>query len=103
MQTLREPLPKAALGDVDLRILAKAVTSLRHDEMIELDETGEPRPPGLSKSANAATVISPRGGLRAAPAGHESQLAYGSPVFAAGGIPVRHRYPALADNSYATE
>lgn len=29
---------------------------------------------------------------RAAPAGHESQLAYGSPVFAAGGIPIRHRY-----------
>jgi hypothetical protein len=31
---------------------------------------------------------------RAAPAGHESQLAYGSLVFAAGGIPhPRHRYP----------
>src|SRR6185437_15960366 len=30
------------------------------------------------------------------------QLAYGSPVFAAGGIPVSHRCRSLPDNPYAT-
>ncbi len=36
-----------------------------------------------------------KGYERAAPAGHESQLAYGSPVFAAGGIPISHRCQSL--------
>jgi hypothetical protein len=43
-----------------------------------------------------------KGYERAAPASHESQLAYGSPVFAAGGIPVSHRCQSLPDNPCAT-
>jgi hypothetical protein len=43
-----------------------------------------------------------KGYERAAPAGHESQLAYGSPVFAVGGIPISHRCRSLPDNPYAT-
>jgi hypothetical protein len=43
-----------------------------------------------------------KGHERAGPAGHESQLAYGSPVFAAGGIPISHRCQSLPDNPYAT-
>ena len=43
-----------------------------------------------------------KGYERAAPAGHESQLAYGSPVFVAGGIPISHRCQSLPDNPYAT-
>jgi hypothetical protein len=39
---------------------------------------------------------------RVAPARHESQLAYGSPVFAAGGIPISRRRQSLSDNPYAT-
>ena len=42
-----------------------------------------------------------KGYERAAPASHESQLAYGSPVFAAGGIPISHRCQSLPDNPYA--
>jgi hypothetical protein len=38
----------------------------------------------------------------ARPAGHESQLAYGSLVFETGGIPSLLRYRAITDNSYAT-
>jgi hypothetical protein len=48
----------------------------------------------LAQSTNALEIRpSAGGGRRAAPAGHESQLAYGSPVFAAGGIPISNRYP----------
>ena len=43
-----------------------------------------------------------KGYERAAPASHESQLAYGSPVFAAGGIPISHRCQSLPDIPYAT-
>ena len=47
-----------------------------------------PRPPAHPLVAKArAQDLASKGYERAAPAGHESQLAYGSPVFAAGGIP----------------
>ena len=53
--------------------------------------------------ANArAQDLALKGYERAAPASHESQLAYGSPVFAAGGIPISHRFQSLPDNPYAT-
>jgi hypothetical protein len=61
------------------------------------------RPAGALLLAKARVQdLALKGYERAAPAGHESQLAYGSPVFAAGGIPISHRCQSLPDNPYAT-